>query len=65
MLAKGRPKHVVDMEQRAKKRTQKREELQKLYDEKRRLIEEQKQMETERENEMVEQKIQEEKDKKR
>ena len=39
MLAKGRPKHLTDMEERAKARAQKRQELQQLKEEKKRRLE--------------------------
>lgn len=41
MQNKQRPKHVLDMEERAKMRAQKRQELQKLYEEKKKIQEEQ------------------------
>lgn len=61
----NRPKQVTEMEERAKQRAQKRQELQNLYDEKKKMQEEmeaeaQKQKEIE-----AQQKIIEEKDKKR
>ena len=51
MLSKGRPNHVIEMEQRAKLRAQKRQDLQKLYEEKKKIQQEQERQEKERQEE--------------
>lgn len=65
MLTKGRPNHVIEMEQRAKLRAQKRQDLQKLYEEKKKIQQEQERQEKERQEEEAKKQKEAEKEKRR